>query len=96
MPTAADVLRETVAALTRDAMVFPPEELKSRYRAFRKKYPVLFEMAVQPGFDIARMEQAASLLDRVANGQLTAHDASVAFGQSLFDDFVAPRLPPPG
>ena len=65
---------------------------RKRYPIFVEGYPVLFEMACRPNFDISRLEYMLSLKDSVDKNSLSQHDASVRVGQVLYDVYVKDKI----
>ena len=72
---------------------------KDKQRVFRKtypdfveKYPVLFEMSTQEGFDINRLKYMLSLRSRVEQSNLSQYDASARVGQMLYDSYVKDKI----
>lgn len=74
-----------------------PVENKSEYFAdvysnFKKKFPMLYEMACSEHFDINHLEYMIRSAKNVNAGQVTHEDASKQVGQTMFDHFVGPAL----
>ena len=72
---------------------------KDKQRVFRKtypefveKYPVLFEMSTQEGFDVNRLKYMLSMRARVEQSKISQHDASARVGQMLFDSYVKDKI----
>jgi hypothetical protein len=59
---------------------------------FVEKYPELFKMAVEPNFSEQQFNLMTGLLDKMADGGMSQHQASVIVGQSLVDRYVTPRI----
>jgi hypothetical protein len=77
-------------------------EIKAVMGDFVEKYPELFKMAVEPSFNQQQLNLMLGLLDKMADGGMSQHQASVIVGQSLADKYVNPvvkntppdRIPP--
>jgi hypothetical protein len=64
------------------------EAIKERLPEFVRDYEHLFEMITRrTGFDTTQLNVMLSMLDHMANGNLTQHDASVIVGKRLYEKF---------
>ena len=61
------------------------EIVKQRLPVFVRDYPHLFEMIMDPGHDKQILATMIAMLDRMSQGSLTQHQASMIVGQRLFD-----------
>jgi hypothetical protein len=52
---------------------------------FGRDYPHLLEMLFQPSFDPQNLQTMLHMLDRMGQGSLTQHQASVIVGQRVFE-----------
>jgi len=68
-------------------------QIKAALGPFIAQYPTLFQMAVQPGFDIKQLGIMLGLLKRM-DGGMTQHQASVIVGQKLMNDYINPVITP--
>lgn len=66
------------------------EEVKERMAGFHEQYPTLFLKAMEPQFDQKQLDVMLLLLNRMGDGRLTQHKASVIVGQHLVDKYVKP------
>ena len=66
-------------------------QIKAALGSFVEKYPTLFQMAVQPGFDVRQLGTMLGLLNRM-DGGMSQHQASVIVGQKLMNDFIKPVI----
>lgn len=70
------------------------EQIKEKLPAFVKSYKNLFEMVTQPGgYNKQSLKTMLAMLDRMATGEVTQHQASVIVGQRLADTYIKPNLP---
>jgi hypothetical protein len=72
-------------------------QIKAAMGDFVEKYPELFKMAVEPNFNQQQLNLMLGLLDKMADGGMSQHQASVIVGQSLANKYVNPvveRTPP--
>lgn len=64
------------------------EEIQERLPEFAEEYKHLFEMLTAPeGFDQQNLTVMLAMLDRMGQGALTQHEASVIVGKRLFDKY---------
>ena len=59
--------------------------IKARIPAFCTEYPHLFEMIMDPAHDKDILRTMVAMLDRMGDGSLTQHQASVIVGKRLFE-----------
>ena len=60
-------------------------------RAFADAYPELFKKIVS-NQDLTPIRTMLTLLDKMAEGQISSHQASIIVGQKLVDRYVKPQL----
>lgn len=65
------------------------EQIKTAAGSFVEQYPTLFQMAVEPHFDMNQFTLMLGLLDRMGGG-MSQHQASVIVGQKLANDYINP------
>jgi hypothetical protein len=64
------------------------EDIRERLPEFAEEYKHLFEMLTAPeGFDQQNLTVMLAMLDRMGQGGLTQHEASVIVGKRLFDKY---------
>ena len=68
------------------------DQIKAALGSFVTQYPTLFQMAVEPHFDEAKLNMMLVMLDKMAATGLTQHQASVMVGQNLVDAYVKPMI----
>lgn len=68
-------------------------EARKTFSDFETRYPMLFAMACGDNFDMERFVYMMQMKMRIENRELTAEQASIQVGQTMFDTFVAPNLP---
>jgi hypothetical protein len=66
-------------------------ELKISYETFAKAYPQLFKKIIGKE-DLTPLRTMLGSLDKMAEGKISQHQASVIVGQKLVDTFVKPQL----
>lgn len=66
-------------------------ELKIAYPTYAENYPELFKKIVTKQ-DLTPLRTMLTMLDKMAEGSINQHQASVIVGQRLVDRFVTPQL----
>ncbi len=73
------------------------QELERLHPEFARDYKNLFEAITSPsGYDKQNLKVMLAMLDRMGNGQLTQHQASVIIGKKLADQYITPQINPNG
>jgi hypothetical protein len=67
------------------------EQIREKVPEFAEKYPELFTKIIQKQ-DLSPIQSMLVMLDRMGEGSLTQHQASVIIGKKLVDKFVNPQL----
>jgi alcohol dehydrogenase class IV len=67
------------------------ESIRQRAHQFIEEYPELFKKIIQRQ-DLSPIQNMLSMLDRMAKGNLSQHQASIIVGQKLVDRYVTPQL----
>ena len=67
------------------------QSIRNKVPDFVEQYPELFKKMIKKE-DITIMYDMLKLLDKMGEGKLSQHTASVAIGQSLVNRFVTPQL----
>ena len=67
------------------------ESIRSKVPQFIEQYPELFKKLIKKE-DLTPINDMLKLLDKMGNGSLSQHEASVVIGQSLVNRFVTPQL----
>lgn len=65
--------------------------ITERVPEFAEKYPELFKKLIKKE-DLAPIQSMLVMLDRMGDGSLSQHQASVIVGQKLVDRYVTPQL----
>ena len=65
--------------------------IRERVPEFVEQYPELFKKLMNR-HDLAPIQSMLAMLDRMAEGNLSQHQASVIVGKKLVDRFVTPQL----
>jgi hypothetical protein len=67
------------------------EAIKARIPDFIEKYPELFKKIINKQ-DLAPIQTMLAMLDKMGEGSLSQHQASVIIGKKLVDRYVTPQL----
>lgn len=67
------------------------EVIKNRVPDFVEKYPELFKKIINRQ-DLSPIQSMLSMLDRMGEGNMSQHQASVIIGKKLVDRYVTPQL----
>jgi hypothetical protein len=70
-------------------------EFEKKYPDFVERYPMLFQLACEPTFDLDRLEYMIKLRESIKTQETTLEDASKEIGQKMFDIYVKDRIPEP-
>ena len=67
------------------------EEIKERVPEFARDYPNLFETVTQQGqYDQTNLQTMLAMMDRMAQGSLNHHQATVIVGKRLAEKYIRP------
>ena len=66
-------------------------ELKEAYPTYAERFPELFKKIVTKQ-DITPLNTMIAMLDKMAAGNISQHEASIIVGQRLIDRYVKPQL----
>ena len=67
------------------------DEIREQFSLFVELYPELFKKIIK-GQDLSPVQNMLAMLDRMGEGKLSQHQASVIIGQKLVDKYVTPQL----
>uniref|UniRef100_A0A6C0KRW6 Uncharacterized protein n=1 Tax=viral metagenome TaxID=1070528 RepID=A0A6C0KRW6_9ZZZZ len=67
------------------------EIIRERAKDFIEQYPELFKKIIARQ-DLSPIQQMLSMLDKMAQGSISQHQASIAVGKKLVDQYVTPSL----
>ena len=67
------------------------DAIRQRVPDFVEKYPELFRKIIQKQ-DLSPIKSMLAMLDRMGEGRLSQHQASIIVGQKLVDRYVTPQL----
>jgi len=67
------------------------DAIRQRIPDFVEGYPELFKKIIHRQ-DLSPIQKMLTMLDRMAEGRLSQHQASIAVGKTLVDRFVTPQL----
>jgi hypothetical protein len=69
----------------------PENTIREKVPDFIEKYPELFKKIINRQ-DLGPIQSMLAMLDRMGEGNITQHQASVIIGKKLVDRFVTPQL----
>ena len=85
-------IRESVRDIQAEmAQGLPVSEITTRHADFARDYKELFKKVVQKE-DLGPLKTMFGALEKMGQGTLSQHEASVIVGQKLVDKFVKPQL----
>jgi hypothetical protein len=67
------------------------EQIIEKVPQFHERYPELFKKIINKQ-DLSPIQSMLAMLDRMGEGNITQHQASVIIGKKLVDKFVNPQL----
>lgn len=67
------------------------EQIREKAPDFAEKYPELFQKIIQKQ-DLSPIQSMLAMLDRMGEGNISQHQASIIIGKKLVDKFVNPQL----
>jgi hypothetical protein len=67
------------------------DQIKEKVPQFHERYPELFKKIIEKQ-DLSPIQSMLAMLDRMGEGNITQHQASVIIGKKLVDRFVSPQL----
>jgi len=67
------------------------EQIREKVPEFAEKYPELFQKIITKQ-DLSPIQSMLAMLDRMGEGNITQHQASIIIGKKLVDKFVNPQL----
>lgn len=70
------------------------EQIRQKVPEFTDKYPELFTKIIQ-NQDLSPIQSMLAMLDRMGEGNISQHQASIIIGKKLVDKFVNPQLKSP-
>ena len=67
------------------------QQIREKVPDFAEKYPELFQKIITKQ-DLSPIQSMLAMLDRMGDGSISQHQASVIIGKKLVDKFVNPQL----
>jgi hypothetical protein len=67
------------------------EQIQEKAPEFAEKYPELFQKIIKKQ-DLSPIQSMLAMLDRMGDGSISQHQASIIIGKKLVDKFVNPQL----
>jgi hypothetical protein len=69
----------------------PEETIRAKVPDFIERYPELFKKIINKQ-DLSPIQSMLAMLDRMGEGNISQHQASVIIGKKLVDRYVTPQL----
>jgi len=82
------MITEVEEALTKDT----PAIVASQFAAYQTEFPRIFEMLITRNYRREFLEMMLQQLERVEQGTVSQHDASIRVGTVLVDEIVKPQI----
>jgi hypothetical protein len=67
------------------------EQIREKVPEFAERYPELFQKIIKKE-DLSPIQSMLAMLDRMGEGNISQHQASIIIGKKLVDKFVNPQL----
>lgn len=67
-------------------------EIEKEVGPFKKQFPFLYEMVMRPTYDKGTLKSMLAMLDKMGDGSMSQHQASVLVGGKLVEKYVRPTL----
>lgn len=67
------------------------EQIREKVPEFADRYPELFQKIIK-NQDLSPIQSMLAMLDRMGDGSISQHQASIIIGKKLVDKFVNPQL----
>ena len=68
------------------------EDIEKEVGPFKEQFPFLYKMVIKPNYDKATLKTMLVMLDKMGDGSMSQHQASVLIGGRLVDKYVKPDL----
>jgi hypothetical protein len=85
-------VRRMVAEVEEALMTETPAQVSSRFSEYQTEFPKIFELLLARTYRREILEMMLRNLEKMEAGSLSQHNASVAVGGVLVDEFVKPQL----
>lgn len=84
--------RRMIAAVEEALQSETAAQVASRFSDEQVEFPKIFEMLLTRNYRREFLEMMLQQLERVENGRVSQHDASISVGQVLVDEIVKPQI----
>lgn len=89
----AVIVRESIKTVERmRAEGFADSAIEKEVETFKKQFPFLYEMVMRPSYDKGTLKSMLAMLDKMGDGSLSQHQASMVVGERLVEKYVKPNL----
>ena len=69
-----------------------PAQVTSMFPDYQKEFPKIFEMLLTRTYPKELLEMMLKHLEKIEDGRMSSHNASISVGGILVDRFVKPQL----
>lgn len=88
-------VRQMVQEVEEALQTETPAQVSARFSDYQTEFPRIFEMLLTRTYPRDVLEMMIRSLEKMEQGSLSQHNASVAVGTVLVDRFVKPQLKNP-
>ena len=89
----AKLVRESIALIDRMKEAGASEsDIEKEVGPFKEQFPFLYKMVIKPNYDKSTLRTMLTMLDKIGDGSMSQHQASVLVGGRLVDKYVKPDL----
>ena len=87
----ASLVRRMLREIPRAMSTSTEQELREQFKEFAEAYPELFKKIITRS-DLTPIHTMLAMLDRIQEGSLNTHQASMIVGKRLLDRYVTPQV----
>ena len=89
----AKLVRDSIAKIDQmKATGVSEQDIEKEVGPFKDQFPFLYKMVIKPNYDKATLKTMLVMLDKMGDGSMSQHQASVLIGGRLVDKYVKPDL----
>jgi len=89
----AKFVRDSIAQIDKmKAAGKSEEDIEKEVGPFKEQFPFLYKMVIKPNYDKTTLKTMLLMLDKIGEGSMSQHQASVLIGGRLVDKYVKPDL----
>lgn len=84
--------RKMIIEVEEALQTYSPSQVTSMFPDYQKEFPKIFEMLLTRDYPKEILEMMLKHLEKIEDGRISSHNASVSVGGILVDRFVKPQL----